>query len=325
VTLCFVSGTCIEGEFGEVPVEELRAGDRVRCLRQGLATIAWIGTGRVLATRGRRNAATPVIVRKGALTDNVPHRDLRVTKGHSLYLDDVLIPVEFLVNHRSILWDDRAQEVTVYHIELETHDVLFADGAPAESYRDDGNRWLFQNANLGWSNPPQPPCAPVLTGGPIVDAIWRRLLGRAGPRPGLPLTRDADLHLVVDGRRLSAVEQIGDGHVFRLATRPATVRIASRAAVPAELGLARDPRSLGVALRRVVVRQATRIVTIEADDARLSDGLHGFEPDNGYRWTDGDAVLPPELFAGLVGPFKLELHVAGATRYIDEGPVQRAA
>ena len=60
---------------------------------------------------GRRSAATPVVVRKGALADNVPYRDLRVTKGHSLFLDGVLIPVEFLVNHRSIQWDDRAREV----------------------------------------------------------------------------------------------------------------------------------------------------------------------------------------------------------------------
>jgi len=60
----------------------------------------WIGIGKVLATRGRRNAATPVIVRKGALADNVPHHDLRVTKGHAFYVDGVLIPVEFLVNHR---------------------------------------------------------------------------------------------------------------------------------------------------------------------------------------------------------------------------------
>jgi len=100
-----------------------------------------------------------VILRKGALADNVPTRDLRVTKGHAFYLDDVLIPVEFLVNHRSILWDDRAQEVVLYHFELAAHDVLIANGALAESYRDDGNRWLFRNANSGWDQPPKPPCA----------------------------------------------------------------------------------------------------------------------------------------------------------------------
>ena len=64
--------------------------------------IKWIGVGKVLATRGQRSAATPVIVRKGALGLNVPTQDLRVTKGHALYIDGVLIPVEELINHRSI-------------------------------------------------------------------------------------------------------------------------------------------------------------------------------------------------------------------------------
>ena len=100
-----------------------------------------------------------------------------------------------------------------------------ANGALAESYRDDGNRWLFQNANTGWNQSPKPPCAEVLTGGPIVDAVWRRLLDRAGPRPHAPLTNDPDLHLLVDGCRLDA-EQRTDGHyVFVL---PTAVRCVQR-------------------------------------------------------------------------------------------------
>jgi hypothetical protein len=67
------------------------------------------------------------------------------------------------VNHRSIVWDDRTQEASIYHVELPTHRVLIADSALAESYRDDGNRWLFQNANSGWGLPPQAACVPVLT------------------------------------------------------------------------------------------------------------------------------------------------------------------
>src|SRR5262249_53457153 len=151
---------------------DLAVGDLVTTAGGEQQPIVWIGMGKVLATRGRRNAATPVIVRKNAIAPNVPSRDLHVTKGHSLFIDDVLIPAEFLVNHRSIVWDDKAQEVELYHVELASHDVLIADGAPAESYRDDGNRWLFRNANSGWDLPAQEPCAPVLTGGPIVDAAW---------------------------------------------------------------------------------------------------------------------------------------------------------
>ncbi len=161
VAVCFLAGTRIATPIGETPVEALSVGDLVRTASGRDRAIKWIGTGQVLATPGRRTANTPVIVRKGALADAVPSRDMRVTKGHSLFLDGVLIPAEYLVNHRSIIWDDRAREVTIYHIELETHDVLIADGAPAESYRDDGNRWQFRNANSDWGLPPQPACAPV--------------------------------------------------------------------------------------------------------------------------------------------------------------------
>ena len=255
----------------------------------------------------------------GALADNVPHHDLRITKAHSLYLDGVLIPVEFLVSHRSIYWDDMAQEVTLYHIELETHDVLLASGAAAESYRDDGNRWLFHNANTGWHQPAKPPCAPVTTGGPIVDAIWHHLLLRAGPRPGVPLTDDPDLHLRLDGQRLNAAERTGDFHIFRLPQTPGSVRIVSHAAVPQELGLARDPRSLGVALRRITIRQRSRFRAIEADNVLLGDGFHAFEVGNRVRWTDGDARLPGTLFDGLAGQIELVLECRGTTLYAEDG------
>jgi hypothetical protein len=323
--LCFVRGTLIKTTRDEVAVEQLAVGDRVLTQHGDARSIIWIGVGQVLATRGQRSAATPVIVKRGALADNVPRRDLHITKGHALFIDGVLIPVEFLINHRSIVWNDRAQEVTVYHIELSTHDVLIADGAPAESYRDDGNRWLFRNANSGWGLPPQEPCAPVLTGGSLVDAIWRRLLERAGPRSSLPLTDDPDLHLLVDGKRIDALEQRDDAYVFRLPARPRKVRIYSRAGTPQELGLARDDRPLGVAIRRIVLAQARRQRAIEANAASLTEGFHAFEAGNRFRWTDGDAAVPPELFAGMTGPGMLMLHLGAATQYPDDGRMRQVA
>lgn len=316
--LCFLAGTQISTPCGEVPVEKLQAGDTVLTASGAGRRIVWIGTGQVLATRGRRSAATPVIVRKNAIADGVPNQDLRITRSHSLYFDDVLIPVEYLVNHRSILWDDLAREVSLYHVELETHDVLLANGALAESYRDDGNRWLFQNANTGWDFAPQPPCLPVVTGGAVVDAVWKRLLARSGPRPGVPLTDDPDLHLVADGRRVDSTLINGTLHMFDLPRAPKKVRITSRAGAPQELGLTRDPRCLGVSVHRIVLMAGGRLRAIEADDVRLVDGFHGFEPDAGLRWTDGDAKVPEGLFDGIDGPVTVILQCAGSARYVEE-------
>ena len=96
--------------------------------------------------------------------------------------------------------------------------------------------------------------------------------------------------------------------------------IVSRAAEPAKLGVARDPRLLGVALRRIILRQGTHFRVIEADDARLTHGFHGFEDCNGYRWTNGNAALPLEVFAEFVGPVELVLQVGCSAQYAATPP-----
>ena len=66
--------------------------------------------------------------------------------------------------------------------------------------------------------------------------------------------------------------------------------------------------------------QGWRLTVMEASDPALGRGFHEFEPAEGLRWTDGDAILPASLFEGFNGPLLLELHVAMTTRY----PVDRA-
>ena len=101
----------------------------------------------------------------------------------------------------------------------------------------------------------------------------------------------------------------------------------SRAAVPQELGLARDPRLLGVGLRLIVVRSGSRFRIVQAGDERLTDGFHAFEAEADLRWTDGDAGLPVGAFEGMSGRIEVVLTVASTTHYVDEGrqllPAQR--
>ena len=109
--------------------------------------IKWIGRrsygGRFVM--GRKDIL-PVCISAGALDDNVPKRDLWISPHHAMYLDGVLIEAKDLVNGISIVQAERVEQVEYFHIELETHDVIVAEGALAESYLDDDNRMMFHNA-----------------------------------------------------------------------------------------------------------------------------------------------------------------------------------
>jgi hypothetical protein len=145
------------------------------------------------------------------------------------------------------------------------------------------------------------------------------------PRPGVPQTDEANLHLSVDGQRADGVPYPGGQHIFRLPKSPTCIRIVSRAGVPQELGVARDARQLGVVVSRVVIRQGSRLRLVDADDPVLVDGFHAHEPEGGFRWTDGDAAVPTALFAGFSEPFELVLYVGCTARYPADGVTRRAA
>ena len=113
--------------------------------------------------------------------------------------------------------------------------------------------------------------------------------------------------------------------VFALRSVPSTLRLVSRAAAPQELGLARDPRVLGVAIRAIEAGQGRHLRALGAAEPLLADGFHRYEPAGDLRWTDGDAPIPATLFDGLTGPIELTLRLAGQTVYIEEGTPARAA
>ncbi len=305
---CFCRGTLILTGRGEVPVEELTVGDRVKTLSGALKPIVWIGFGRDLVTRANR-LARPVVVCQGALADNVPHRDLYLTHGHALFVEGVLIPVENLVNHRSIRWDDTPRVVEYYHIELADHDVVLADGAATETYYDAGNRASFQNMRRGSAaGADKPVFAPVLSGGAVVDRVWAALHRRAGGPIEHDTTDDLDLHLVVDGRRVDPA--VADGAYAFALTAPTggPLRLCSRSGVPSLLGItAHDHRRLGAAISRIVISQPGIATAIEHDAPLfLAGGCHPAE--DGYCWTDGEFELPAQLFAHLSGAFILAVY-----------------
>lgn len=148
VVTCFTADTMIATEQGQVAVQDLRVGDLVLTIHQGAALrpIAWIGHTRIdLVAHPARAKAAPILIRAGALADGVPHRDLRVSPEHAMFIDGILVPAHLLVNGSTIVQEMWRTEVTYWHVELEGHGLLVSEGAVSESYFDDGNRQSFDN------------------------------------------------------------------------------------------------------------------------------------------------------------------------------------
>jgi len=328
VLMCFLAGTHILTPSGERRVETLRPGDLVTTAFGEQRKLRWIGCGRTLVTPRNRDRASPVVVRRGALADNVPHRDLYITNNHSLYFGGVFVPAKDLINHRSILWDEAARVIEYYHLELDSHDVVIAEGAAAETYWDDDDSPQFLNFASRPAAPPKLPVAPVLTDEhPLLRRIWAELAERAG-RLDPTLMLGADLHLLADGVRLDP-ESIERGlWRFRLAGPVADLRIVSRSAVPSVIGSAWDHRRLGVGLRRIVLAQPGIRRTLQWDDVRLVVGFHAPEPAGRQRWTDGSARLPAASLLRLRAGATVELLVTSQLRYYEmaaSAPRQRRA
>jgi hypothetical protein len=142
---CFLRGTLILTERGEVPVEQLREGDLVAARFDGLRAIRWIGTQRF---DGRLAGAEhqPVRFAAGCLAPGVPHRDLFVSPGHAMLVQGVLAHAGALVNGSTVAQVPTTGEILYFHLNLGEHDCVLANGAWAESYFEDHNRDTFHNA-----------------------------------------------------------------------------------------------------------------------------------------------------------------------------------
>ncbi|NHN89222.1 Hint domain-containing protein [Acetobacter conturbans] len=183
---CYCLGTLIAIENGEAAIETLRIGDHVRTSSGALRRIRWIGH-RSYAPEFVRNSRglLPIVIRANALADNVPRRDLRVSPLHAMYLDGVLIPASSLLNGRTIVQQDDPEQIDYFHLELESHDILLAEGAASESYLEEGGRGIFHNAADFYARYPDSDseaavnCAPRVEAGERLLTIWNRLNERA--------------------------------------------------------------------------------------------------------------------------------------------------
>jgi hypothetical protein len=295
---CYERGTRVTTEHGGVAIENLRIGDLLAVASGGFRPVVWIGKRRLYPRRHPRpEDVQPVRVLADAFGQGLPHRDVVLSPGHNIAFQGVLIPISALVNGASVIQEKR-ETVEYWHVELDAHDVILAEGLPAESYLDCGNRTAFENGGAFLEAHPdfrprhwRETCLPLAKEGRVVE-IARSQLRQRFSSLGFVVTTEADPHLLADGRRVEPIRLDSRRFGFLPPPESRIITLRSRSFVPDYSSVSNgDMRELGVSVARLCIDG----VVVELDDPQLAAGWHDCEREGDHiarRWTNGAAKLP---------------------------------
>jgi Hint domain len=294
---CFLRGTLISTPRGPVAIEDLVVGDAVLTASGTSRSVRWLGHRSLHCVVYPDPAVIwPICIRAGAFGDQQPVRDLWLSPGHALFTDGFLIPAVNLVNGATI--DQvRREHVEYWHLELESHDIILAEGLPAESYLDSGYRAAFveTGGDAVAALPDFKPqylsetCAPMVTEGPKLQSVRAALLERAQAL-GHIQTTDPDLHVLADNQRIEPL-RLSDTRVAFMLPPANRIELRSRGFEPRHtVPDSVDSRRLGVSVGRLQLDGND----IPLQDAVLSGGWYQVETNAGvsWRWASDRATLP---------------------------------
>lgn len=150
--VCYLKGSKILTENGYVAIENLVIGDKVVTKGKihdhkyidleefSYKPVIWTGK---FSPPNLTSETLPICIKANALGENLPLEDLYVSPGHRILLDGKMTFANSLINEKSIYQDKDRISVEYYHLELESHFAVVANGILAESYIDVNNRYVF--------------------------------------------------------------------------------------------------------------------------------------------------------------------------------------
>jgi hypothetical protein len=146
VNHCFYAGTRLATADGEIEVQDVQPGTMLKTASGKVLPVRWLGWSEVATRFADPLRSLPIRIRAGALEEGVPARDLLVSPDHAIFVEGVLVQAGALVNGVSIIREEDVPEsFRYYHVELATHELLLAEGCPAESFVDNVDRMHFHN------------------------------------------------------------------------------------------------------------------------------------------------------------------------------------
>ena len=144
--VCFTPGTLLETPGGQIPVEDLVAGDQVTTRDNGAEEVLWVGQRHVSGARlYAMPDLRPIRIRESAFGDERPMGDLIVSPDHRLLIKgpaalalwgehEVLVTARDMIDDHRVTRDLSARSATYIHLMMARHHILIANGMETESF-----------------------------------------------------------------------------------------------------------------------------------------------------------------------------------------------
>lgn len=140
---CFTAGTMIAVPGGQRRIESLEPGDLVTTLDHGPQQVRWVGRSLRRAT----GADAPILIRN---CDLLGEGELRISSNHAVLVrephaelnfgtSEVLVRAKDLIGMANVSREETGRPVLYLHLLLDRHEIVIANGIPAETYLPGGH------------------------------------------------------------------------------------------------------------------------------------------------------------------------------------------
>ena len=132
LVVCFVAGTKIRTPEGEKAIEELQIGDLISTAN-GAKALKFVCQSTRSFNELLATGKNPIRVASGTFGASA---DLLMSPSHALNLEGSLIEAGALIDHASVerVTEWNAPELTYFNLELDQHELIWANGVATESY-----------------------------------------------------------------------------------------------------------------------------------------------------------------------------------------------
>lgn len=132
LVVCFVTGTKIRTPEGEKAIEELQIGDLIST-SNGAKALKFVCQSTRSFNELLATGKNPIRIAAGAFGATA---DLLMSPSHAINLEGSLIEAGALIDHASVerVNEWNATELTYFNLELDQHELIWANGVATESY-----------------------------------------------------------------------------------------------------------------------------------------------------------------------------------------------